>query len=69
MKVKNKLIHLNCQIKKKTFIYKNKNTWINQLMLNNLIHSFFGGGTWFDFNWFTEECFVRRFLKGMHIDS
>lgn len=26
MKVKNKLIHLNCQIKKKTFIYKNKNT-------------------------------------------
>lgn len=43
MKVKNKLIHLNCQIKKKTFIYKNKNTRINQLMLNNLIHSFFGG--------------------------
>lgn len=26
MKVKNKLIHLNCQIKKKTFVYKNKNT-------------------------------------------
>lgn len=37
-------------------------------MLNNLIHSVLGG-TWFDFDWFTEECFVRSFLKGMHIDS